>query len=111
MKKLLVASLCSIGLSACSSDPDFDVNVTQQPNPLFGNLNEVIEITATGEEDSTVLHDIKINRGGCPHAKSFPLTLRFGTPTRIYVNSATCDVRELEITSDEGTFLFEYEGY
>ena len=110
MKKLLIASLCAIGLSACSSDPDFEVTISAERNPFSGGLWENITITAI--EDQVELSDVVINRGDCKYSrKKLPAHLTYGESLTISVSATRCDVRELQVTTASGSWTQEFTGY
>lgn len=110
VKKLLIASLCTIGLSACSSDPDFDLNVSMGADPIFGTPYEMILITA--KDDEVELEEVVVNRGNCEvNTKELPVTLGYGEARRFGVRADECDVRAVEVTTSRGSWTEEFTGY
>jgi hypothetical protein len=107
MKKLLIALTTSGLLTACS-DPNIEISVYEREDPLFGIRYELLKIKAL--EDDVTIEEVVANRGDCRLQKvDLPLTLAFGRSANI--NAYNCDVVEVEVTTDGGTWTETYDDY
>lgn len=108
-KRFVVVSVLSSGLIACSSEPELELTV--QNNPHWGTL--MLDIQSL--EDDLVLEDIVINRGNCKLStitqKEIDKTvkMKYGQTYRAY--SSNCNmssVKEVAITSDGHQSNYEF---
>lgn len=108
--KINIAIFLAISsLSGCSSEPNIEVSI--QPNQYHGSLVFIIQAIA----DEVVVENVVINRGNCVlpagTAKDIDRTVKlgFGQNYRGYSPSCTVnDVKEIKVTTDEGTFTFNF---
>ncbi len=104
------------GLTACGNQEEaqaatVDIEVSISTNSHWGTL--VFDIQAV--TDSTVISNVVINRGNCrlPAGTTSELSrnvsLKFGETYTGYSNNCTVDnVKEIEITSSAGTFVYTF---
>ncbi|EHH0849417.1 hypothetical protein V4T56_002976 [Vibrio vulnificus] len=105
-----------IGLTACSEQEEAqtitaDIEVSISTNSHWGTL--VFDLQAI--TDSTVISNVVINRGNCrlPASTASELSrnvsLKFGQTYTGYSNNCTVDsVKEIEVTSSAGTFVYNF---
>jgi len=105
-----------IGLTACGDQEETqaataDIEVSISANPHWGTL--VFDLQAI--TNNTVIHDVVINRGNCrlPAGTASELSrnvsLKFGQTYTGYSNNCTVDnVKEIEVTSSAGTFVYNF---
>ncbi|MDE5176864.1 hypothetical protein [Vibrio fluvialis] len=105
-----------IGLTACGDQEETqaataDIEVSISANPHWGTL--VFDLQAI--TDSTVISNVVINRGNCRLAAgttselSRNVSLKFGQTYTGYSNNCTVDsVKEIEVTSSAGTFVYTF---
>ncbi|MDC5853279.1 hypothetical protein [Vibrio europaeus] len=105
-----------LGVTACSEQEEAqavtaDVEVSISTNPHWGTLTFDIQAIT----DSTVINDVVINRGNCrlPAGTTSELSrnvsLKFGETYTGYSNNCTVDnVKEIEVTSSAGTFVYTF---
>jgi len=66
-----------------------------------------LEITAT--EDRVVLRDVKVNRGNCSSSGVDPaMRYGFGETARINIGCSYNTLREVEVTTNRGTFTYTF---
>ncbi|KFI13551.1 hypothetical protein F0223_10620 [Vibrio coralliilyticus] len=106
----------SLGVAACSEQETVqtvtaDIEVSISTNPHWGTLTFDIQATT----DSTVITNVTVNRGNCrlPAGTASELSrnvsLKFGETYTGYSNNCTVDsVKEIEITSSAGTFVYTF---
>ncbi|EHR6582423.1 hypothetical protein KUK75_001539 [Vibrio parahaemolyticus] len=104
------------GLTACGNQEEaqaatVDIEVSISTNSHWGTL--VFDIQAV--TDHTVISSVVINRGNCrlPAGTASELSrnvsLKFGETYTGYSNNCTVDnVKEIEITSSAGTFVYTF---
>ncbi|HCH4150920.1 hypothetical protein CGI24_15865 [Vibrio parahaemolyticus] len=104
------------GLTACGNQEEaqaatVDIEVSISTNSHWGTL--VFDIQAV--TDHTVISNVVINRGNCrlPAGTTSELSrnvsLKFGETYTGYSNNCTVDnVKEIEITSSAGTFVYTF---
>ena len=112
LKKLFIIVATSAVLAACSTDPVADVEITLETNRNYGTL--IFNIQAV--TDATTVKNVVINRGNCHipvgTAKDLErgVELKFGKSYRGYSNNCKVgDVREVEITTSVGSFIFSFD--
>ncbi|MBF4257494.1 hypothetical protein [Vibrio anguillarum] len=105
-----------IGLTACGDQEETqtataDIEVSISTNSHWGTL--VFDLQAI--TDNTVISNVVINRGNCrlPAGTSSELSrnvsLKFGQTYTGYSNNCTVDnVKEIEVTSRAGTFVYTF---
>ncbi|EHZ2746042.1 hypothetical protein [Vibrio diabolicus] len=105
-----------IGLTACGDQEETqtvtaDIEVSISTNPHWGTL--VFDVQAI--TDNTVVSNVVINRGNCrlPAGTASELarnvSLQFGQTYTGYSNNCTVDsVKEIEVTSSAGTFVYTF---
>jgi len=99
----------TLSLLGCSSKPDIEVTIS--PNQYWGPL--VFNVQSTG--DSATVKGVRINRGNCPlpagTSKDLERTVKLGFGNSYQGFSPSCkvnDVKEIEVTTDAGTFTFHF---
>ncbi|HII4318341.1 TPA: hypothetical protein ACY4QE_004415 [Vibrio parahaemolyticus] len=109
-------SVLFIGLTACGDQEETqaataDIEVLISTNSHWGTL--VFDLQAI--TDSTVISNVVINRGNCrlPAGTTSELSrnvsLNFGQTYTGYSNNCTVDsVKEIEVTSSAGTFVYTF---
>ncbi|NWK16851.1 hypothetical protein HX771_12050 [Vibrio parahaemolyticus] len=109
-------SVLFIGLTACDNQEEaqaaaVDIEVSISTNPHWGTL--VFDIQAV--TDHTVISSVVINRGNCRLSAgtaselSRNVSLKFGQTYTGYSNNCTVDsVKEIEVTSSAGTFVYTF---
>lgn len=107
LKALLLAALFS--LVGCSAESDVEVYI--KTNEFWGTLVFVIQATT----DEAVVKKVVINRGNCELPEGTALDIKntvklgFGKRYTGYSNNCTVnDVREIQVTTNAGTFEFEF---
>ncbi|EIJ0947023.1 hypothetical protein LH710_002910 [Vibrio vulnificus] len=105
-----------IGLTACGDQEETqaataDIEVSISTNSHWGTL--VFDLQAV--TDNTVISNVVINRGNCrlPAGTTSELarnvSLQFGQTYTGYSNNCTVDsVKEIEVTSSAGTFVYTF---
>ncbi|EOW9436496.1 hypothetical protein ACOCGN_003070 [Vibrio cholerae] len=104
-----------IGLTACGDQEETqaaaDITVSISTNSHWGTL--VFDLQAIA--DNTVISNVVINRGNCrlPTGTASELSrnvsLKFGQTYTGYSNNCTVDsVKEIEVTSSAGTFVYTF---
>ncbi|HCG8200810.1 TPA: hypothetical protein NJ509_005345 [Vibrio parahaemolyticus] len=105
-----------IGLTACGDQEETqavtaDIEVSISTNSHWGTL--VFDLQAI--TDTTVINNVVINRGNCrlPAGTASELSrnvsLKFGQTYTGYSNNCTVDnVKEIEVTSSAGTFVYTF---
>ncbi|EGS60195.1 hypothetical protein [Vibrio paracholerae] len=109
-------SILFIGLTACGEQEETqaataDIEVSISTNSHWGKLAfDLQSIT-----DNTVISNVVINRGNCrlPAGTTSELSrnvsLQFGQTYTGYSNNCTVDsVKEIEVTSSAGTFVYTF---
>lgn len=115
LRKRLMACAVLLGLvsvlPACSAAKP-DVTVTLHRHERYAHM---MHITVQSVADSTVIKDMKVNRGNCPlventvNALNRTVPLKFGENWTGYPKSCTFDnVKEVEVTTSNGTFSFGF---
>lgn len=113
--RALALMLAISGLTACSEEePEVlaaDVEVSIRTNEHWGSL--VFDIQSIS--DSTTISNVVVNRGSCsiPNGTQSELnrtvTLKFGETYTGYSNNCTVNkVKEIEVTSSAGTFVYSF---
>ena len=114
--RTIVITLILLGVTACSEQEEAqtitaDIEVSISTNPHWGTLTFDIQAIT----DSTVLSNVIVNRGNCrlPAGTSSELSrnvsLQFGETYTGYSNNCTVDnVKEIEVTSSAGTFVYTF---
>ncbi|MGL0935649.1 hypothetical protein ACSTEA_19910 [Vibrio vulnificus] len=114
--RTIMMALLLFSITACSEQDaaqtvTADVEVSISTNPHWGTL--VFDIQAI--TDSTVITGVVINRGNCrlPVGTTSELSrnvqLKFGETYTGYSNNCTVDsVKEIEVTSSAGTFVYTF---
>ncbi|EKY31554.1 hypothetical protein [Vibrio cholerae] len=109
-------SVLFIGLTACGDQEETqaataDIEVSISTNSHWGTL--VFDLQAIA--DNTVISNVVINRGNCrlPAGTTSELSrnvsLQFGQTYTGYSNNCTVDsVKEIEVTSSAGTFVYTF---
>ena len=105
-----------IGLTACGDQAETqaataDIEVSISTNSHWGTL--VFDLQAI--TDNTAISNVVINRGNCrlPAGTTSELSrnvsLKFGQTYTVYSNNCTVDnVKEIEVTSTAGTFVYTF---
>ncbi|NGZ12781.1 hypothetical protein HGG78_03210 [Vibrio aestuarianus] len=105
-----------IGLTACGDQDETqatkaDIEVSISTNSHWGTL--VFDLQAI--TDNTVISNVIINRGNCrlpagtASELSRNISLQFGQTYTGYSNNCTVDnVKEIEVTSSAGTFVYTF---
>lgn len=105
-----------IGATGCTEQEESpeavaDIEVSISTNSHWGSL--VFDLQAI--TDNTVITDVVINRGNCrlPAGTASELSrnvsLKFGETYTGYSNNCTVDnVKEIEVTSTAGTFVYTF---
>ncbi|HDZ9197981.1 TPA: hypothetical protein RUZ08_002705 [Vibrio cholerae] len=109
-------SILFIGLTACGEQEETqaataDIEVSISTNSHWGKLAfDLQSIT-----DNTVISNVAINRGNCRlpagtiSELSRNVSLQFGQTYTGYSNNCTVDnVKEIEVTSSAGTFVYTF---
>ncbi|MGY3685697.1 hypothetical protein [Vibrio coralliilyticus] len=114
--RTIMMSMLLLGVTACNEQEETqtvtaDIEVSISTNPHWGTLTFDIQSIA----DSTVISNVVINRGNCrlPAGTTSELSrnvsLKFGETYTGYSNNCTVDsVKEIEVTSSAGTFIYTY---
>ncbi|WGK81339.1 hypothetical protein PYE51_11950 [Vibrio aestuarianus] len=114
--RTVVITLILLGVTACSEQEEAqpvtaDIEVSISTNSHWGTL--VFDIQAI--TDSTVISNVTVNRGNCrlPAGTASELSrnvqLKFGETYTGYSNNCTVDsVKEIEVTSSAGTFVYTF---
>ncbi|EHU0376103.1 hypothetical protein NMR33_000402 [Vibrio cholerae] len=109
-------SVLFIGLTACGDQEETqaataDIEVSISTNSHWGTL--VFDLQAI--TDNTVISNVVINRGNCrlptgtASELSRSVSLKFGQTYTGYSNNCTVDsVKEIEVTSSAGTFVYTF---
>ncbi|GLO59602.1 hypothetical protein MACH09_01100 [Vibrio sp. MACH09] len=105
-----------IGVTACTEQEETpeavaDIEVSISTNSHWGSL--VFDLQAI--TNNTVISNVVINRGNCrlPAGTASDLSkavqLKFGETYTGYSNNCTVDnVKEIEVTSNAGTFVYSF---
>ncbi|CAK2805710.1 Lipoprotein [Vibrio crassostreae] len=116
LTRTIMMCMLILGVTACSEQKEAktltaDIEVSISTNPHWGTLTFDIQ-TIT---DSTVISNVVINRGNCrlPAGTASELSrnvsLKFGETYTGYSNNCTVDsVKEIEVTSSAGTFVYTF---
>ncbi|MDE1232163.1 hypothetical protein [Vibrio aestuarianus] len=116
LTRTIMMSMLILGVTACSEQEEAqavtaDVEVSISTNSHWGTL--VFDIQAV--TDHTVISSVVINRGNCrlPAGTTSELSrnvsLKFGETYTGYSNNCTVDnVKEIEVTSSSGTFVYTF---
>ncbi|NWJ67163.1 hypothetical protein HX770_22595 [Vibrio parahaemolyticus] len=114
--RTIVITLILLGVTACSEQEEAqtvtaDIEVSISTNSHWGTL--VFDVQAI--TDSTVISNVVINRGNCRlpvgtvSELSRNVQLKFGETYTGYSNNCTVDsVKEIEVTSSAGTFVYTF---
>ncbi|MDC5867513.1 hypothetical protein OPW39_01235 [Vibrio europaeus] len=114
--RTIMMSMLILGVTACSEQEETktitaDIEVSISTNPHWGTLTFNIQSIT----DNTVISNVIINRGSCrlPAGTSSELSrnvsLKFGETYTGYSNNCTVDsVKEIEVTSSAGTFVYTF---
>lgn len=114
--RTIMMSMLILGVTACSEQEEAqavnaDIEVSISTNPHWGTLAFDIQAIA----DSTVISNVIVNRGNChlPAGTASELSrnvqLKFGETYTGYSNNCTVDsVKEIEVTSSAGTFVYTF---
>lgn len=114
--QITTLTILLIGLTACSEEQEpqqtpADIEVSISTNEHWGTL--VFNLQAI--TDNTTINNVVINRGNCrlPAGTTSELSrtvnLSFGETYTGYSNNCTVDtVKEIEITSSAGTFVYSF---
>lgn len=114
--RTIMMSMLLLGVTACNEQEEAqtvtaDIEVSISTNPHWGTL--VFDIQAI--TDSTAITGVVINRGNCrlPAGTTSELSrnvsLKFGETYTGYSNNCTVDsVKEIEVTSSAGTFVYTF---
>ncbi|MGO4032378.1 hypothetical protein AB2359_13350 [Vibrio cholerae] len=109
-------SVLFIGITACGDQEETqaataDIEVSISTNSHWGTL--VFDLQAI--TDNTVISNVVINRGNCrlPAGTTSELarnvSLKFGQTYTGYSNNCTVEsVKEIEVTSSAGTFVYTF---
>jgi len=114
--RTIAIALILLGVTACSEQEEAqiitaDIEVSISTNPHWGTLTFDIQSIA----DNTVISNVIVNRGNCrlPAGTTSELSrnvsLKFGETYTGYSNNCTVDsVKEIEVTSSAGTFVYTF---
>ncbi|NRF15639.1 hypothetical protein [Vibrio coralliilyticus] len=114
--RTIMMSVLIFGVTACSEQEEAktvtaDIEVSMSTNPHWGTLTFDIQSIA----DSAVISNVIINRGNCrlpagtASEISRNVSLKFGETYTGYSNNCTVDsVKEIEVTSSAGTFVYTF---
>ncbi|MCG9578645.1 hypothetical protein L1D14_20720 [Vibrio tubiashii] len=114
--RTITMSVLILGVTACSEQEEAqtvtsDIEVSISTNSHWGTL--VFDVQAI--TDSTVISNVTVNRGNCrlPAGTASELSrnvsLKFGETYTGYSNNCTVDsVKEIEVTSSAGTFVYTF---
>ncbi|GEA22560.1 hypothetical protein VH1807_contig00026-0177 [Vibrio harveyi] len=116
LTRTIMMCMLILGVTACSEQEEAktltaDIEVSISTNPHWGILTFDIQSIA----DSTVISNVIVNRGNCrlPAGTTSELSrnvsLTFGETYTGYSNNCTVDsVKEIEVTSSAGTFVYSF---
>lgn len=114
--RIAALTILFIGLTACSEAEETqqlpaDIEVSISTNEHWGTL--IFNLQAI--TDNTIISNVVINRGNCrlPAGTTSELSrtvnLSFGETYTGYSNNCTVDsVKEIEVTSSAGTFVYTF---
>ncbi|EAP95705.1 hypothetical protein [Vibrio splendidus] len=114
--RTIMMSMLLLGVTACNEQEETqtvtaDIEVSISTNPHWGTLTFDIQAIT----DSTVISDVVINRGNCrlPAGTTSELSrnvsLKFGETYTGYSSNCTVgSVKEIEVTSSAGTFVYTF---
>lgn len=114
--QLIALAIMAIGIMGCSeqeakAQPTADIEISIGTNPHWGSL--MFDIQAI--TDSTVITNVTINRGNCKLPVgtaaeiSRTVSLKFGETYTGFSNNCKVDnVKEIEVTSSVGTFVYSF---
>ncbi|QFT35255.1 MULTISPECIES: hypothetical protein [unclassified Vibrio] len=116
LTRAIMMCMLILGVTACSEQEEAktltaDIEVSISTNPHWGTLTFDVQSIA----DSTVISNVVINRGNCrlPAGTASELSrnvsLKLGETYTGYSNNCTVDsVKEIEVTSNAGTFVYTF---
>ncbi|HAS6230858.1 TPA: hypothetical protein I7179_20705 [Vibrio vulnificus] len=111
MMSVLISSIAACSEQEEAQTVNADIEVSISTNPHWGTLTFDIQSIA----DSTVISNVIINRGNCrlpagtASELSRNISLKFGETYTGYSNNCTVDsVKEIEVTSSAGTFVYTF---
>ncbi|GAA5648349.1 hypothetical protein [Vibrio proteolyticus] len=116
LTQTIMMCMLILGVTACSEQEEAqtvtsDIEVSISTNPHWGTLAFDIQAVT----DSTVISNVIVNRGNCrlPAGTASELSrnvqLKFGETYTGYSNNCTVDsVKEIEVTSSSGTFVYTF---
>jgi hypothetical protein len=116
LTRTIMMCMLTLGVTACSEQEEAktltaDIEVSISTNPHWGTLTFDIQAIT----DNAVISDVVINRGNCrlPAGTASELSrnvsLKFGETYTGYSNNCTVNsVREIEVTSSAGTFVYTF---
>jgi spore coat protein U-like protein len=108
IKLAIIITFIATLISGCSSEPPVAVElksrVTHYP-PMGDALTTEIHISA--QVDSIKVNSIVVNRGNCK-VNGHGTSLNFGQHAKFEVNGYSCDVKEVEVDTEEGNFTFTF---
>ncbi|EGQ7698849.1 hypothetical protein IS637_002524 [Vibrio vulnificus] len=113
--RTIMMSVLILGVTACSEQEEAktltaDIEVSISTNSHWGTL--VFDLQAI--TDNTVISNVVINRGNCrlPASTTSELSrnvsLKFGQAYTGYNNCTVDSVKEIEVTSSAGTFVYTF---
>lgn len=114
--RTIMMSMLLLGVTACNEQEEAqiitaDIEVSISTNPHWGTLTFDIQAIT----NSTVISNVIVNRGNCrlptgtASELSRSVSLQFGETYTGYSNNCTVDnVKEIEVTSTAGTFVYTF---
>ena len=101
--KLIACIFVVLTVSACIT-PEPDIQVSMEDSPLLG----IAAFKVDALENDVVISRFSIDGGKCPSKKFDPVTLPYGQ-SKIFGGVCPSEIiREVEITTNRGTFQFEF---
>ncbi|WP_300521812.1 hypothetical protein [Alcanivorax sp.] len=106
------ATLLALGLTGCSSEPDFmEVGSLTKPD-AFGMGTYLNYVTIRSLTEELEIQDLTVNRGNCRVLKysgrsQLPKTISYGETTKVQVNN-DCDILEVDIETDQGAGTYSF---
>ena len=102
--KLIACIFVVLTVSACIT-PEPDIQVSMEDSPLLG----IAAFKVDALENDVVISRFSIDGGKCPSKEFDPVTLPYGK-SKIFGGMCSSDIiKEVEITTNRGTFQFEFK--
>ena len=98
-------ALTLAGLTGCTGEPPVEVELKSTPYSSPIGVLSLTGIYVTAKVDEVKVNSIEVNRGNCK-VTGGSKSLRFGQHT--YFQSPGCEIKEIEVDTDEGSFTFSF---